>query len=133
MRKTLVCLLALFLTATASAAQAQYPGGGGGGGGGRGHRGGGGAPGGAKPPAANAPALPKSTPVDQIDIVGVVKQIGPEPDRLTIAYEAVEGLNWPAGMKPFVVEKTDLLKGVTVGEKVRFRLESQQIASMAPF
>ena len=137
LRKSL--LPALMLCLLAGAAQAQYQGGGGGGGsgggGGHGHRGGGSPSGGqgGGPSRAEGAPLPKATPVDQVEIVGVVKQIGPEPDRLTIRYEAVEGLNWPAGMKPFEVEKTDLLKGVTVGEKVRFRLESQQIASMAPF
>jgi Cu(I)/Ag(I) efflux system protein CusF len=122
MRKPLIALVTLSLL-TAGVAQAQMTGGGGGG-----HRGGGN---GGAAPAANAPA--RATPVDQLDIIGVVKQIGPEPDRVTISYNAVEGLSWPAGEKPFVVAKSDLLKGVTVGQRVRFRLESQQISMLTPF
>ena len=34
---------------------------------------------------------------------------------------------------PFVVSKAELLNGITVGEKVRFHLESQQISTLAPF
>ncbi|HEX4180868.1 MAG TPA: copper-binding protein [Caulobacteraceae bacterium] len=71
--------------------------------------------------------------MDQIEIVGVVKAIGPEPDRITIAYEAVDALNWPAGTMPFAASKPDLLKGATVGEKVRFKLASQHISEFNPF
>jgi Cu(I)/Ag(I) efflux system protein CusF len=114
MRYRLFALVALSLV-TAGVAQAQTTG--------RGQRG----------DSRPAPAANRPTPVDQLDIIGVVKQIGPEPDRVTISYNAVEGLSWPAGEKPFVVAKSDLLKGVTVGQRVRFRLESQQISTLTPF
>jgi hypothetical protein len=86
-----------------------------------------------KPPEAPPPPREHLDPTDQIDIVGVIQQIGPEPDRVTIAYDAVDALGWPPGQLPFVVAKADLLKGLTVGEKVRFRLESQQIADIGPY
>ena len=79
-------------------------------------------------------ASPFTKPVaaNQIDMVGVVKAIGPE-DRLTIAYEESQALSLPAGERSFVVAKMSLLKGVTVGERVRFRLDSQQVSVLSPF
>lgn len=65
--------------------------------------------------------------------VGVVQAIDVAGGRVTIAYEPIEGINWPAGTMPFVVAKSALLEGVVAGEKVRFRLESQQIAELKPF
>jgi hypothetical protein len=64
--------------------------------------------------------------------VGVVKEIGPE-DRITIDYEEAPALDLPAGSRSFIVAKTSLLKGVSVGEHVRFRLDSQQVSVLAPF
>ena len=124
-------VLAVALLMAATAVHAQGRGGGGGRGGGK--RGG-------APPAApsttDAPAPPKApgpVPTNKIDIVGVVKEIAPGGDRVTIAYEEAQALNWPAGVNSFVVAKSDLLKGVTAGEKVRFRLDSQEISYLAPF
>jgi Cu/Ag efflux protein CusF len=130
-------LASLFLgAAVATLASAQsMPGGMGGGGGGR-HGGGHGghSQGGAAPPAASsAQPLPRETPTDQAEIVGVVKAIDAATGRITIAYEPVEALNWPAGTTPFVVSRTALLSAAVVGQKVRFHLESQQIADLAPF
>jgi Cu/Ag efflux protein CusF len=138
MLKRAAPLLMIFLMA-ASAAQAQYggggPGGGGmGGGGGRGGHGGGrgghqqGGPRPTTPPAATA-----AKPFSQPEIGGVVKAIDAESGRITIAYEPVEALDWPAGTQPFAVSKSALLKDLTVGQKVRFQLESQQIAAIRPF
>lgn len=121
-----VLVVALLMVGTAVHAQSR--------GGGRG-----GKRGGRTPPAApstpDAPAPPKAGPVptNKIDIIGVVKEIAPGGDRVTIAYEEAEALNWPAGVNSFVVAKSDLLKGVTAGEKVRFRLDSQEISYLAPF
>ncbi|MDB5445309.1 MAG: hypothetical protein JWQ97_626 [Phenylobacterium sp.] len=71
--------------------------------------------------------------MSSIEIIGVIKAIDPNNNRVTITYEDVEALNWPAGTMPFVVSKTELLKGATVGEKVRFKLESQQISTLTPY
>jgi len=115
----LICLVA------ANAAQAQSSGGRGHGGGRGGHP-----PGG----SASAPrAAPAAKPFAEPEIIGVVKLIDPDAGRITIAYEPVDALDWPAGTQPFVVSRTSLLKDLTVGEKVRFKLESQQIASIRPF
>ena len=123
------CLALTLCLLAASTAEAQFGGGHGGGG-----RGGGGQPssapssgGGGGPPAG------KVVPPDQVDIVGVIQSIDPATDRVTIAYQPVDALDWPAGTKPFEVAKSALLSGVTVGEKVRFRLESQQIYVLQPF
>jgi len=107
----LVCLVA----ATATLAQP---------GGGR-PRGGGGR-------ASAGPAKP-AKPYAAPDLIGVVKAIDADTGRVTIAYEASDALGWPASTQPFPVAKTALLKDVTVGEKVRFQLESQQISAIKPF
>ena len=52
--------------------------------------------------------------------------------RVTITYDQVDALNWPRGTTPFAVEKPALLTGLSVGEKVHFHVESQQISSIAP-
>jgi len=131
MRNSFLPILAICLV-VCTAAQAQMGGGHGGGG----HRGrGGGHPSDSSaPPARPDPApVPRQKATDQIEIVGVIRAIGPEPDRVTIAYDAVEDLSWPAGTMPFTVAKSALLKDATVGEKVRFRLESHQISYLSPF
>ena len=135
--KRFVLLLAICVFTT-TAAHAQYGGGGGagGGGGGRGGHGGGGRKSPTSPtPASGATSNPASPdkPLNTVQIIGEVKAIDPDNSRITIAYEPVDALNWPAGTMPFVVSKAELLNGITVGEKVRFHLESQQISTLAPF
>lgn len=122
--------LALLLAATAAQAQSD---GGGGGGLGHGGRGGSGSGGSTPKPATTTPPLPPATPVNQVEIVGVIEQISRETERLTIAYEPVDARNWPAGTMPFVVSKPALFDGLSVGQKVRFRLESEQISELHPY
>jgi Cu/Ag efflux protein CusF len=136
MSKRILPIVMLAL-AICSAAEAQSGGGGGGGGG---RRGGGGGGKGGRAPSSQAPAqkteaapVTAPTPVDQVEIVGVVKALGPEPGQVTIAYDAVDALNWPPGTSPFALGKPELLNGVTVGEKVRFRLESHKISQLSAF
>ena len=114
MRKLLIPVLICLLAASAAYAQ---------GGGGRGRGGGGGGP----PPSA--PKKPPPTP----EFIGVVKAVDPATGRLTISYDPVELINWPAGTQPFPVAKSAMLEGVTVGEKVRFTLDSGEIATLKPF
>jgi Cu/Ag efflux protein CusF len=76
---------------------------------------------------------PKSAPVNEVEIIGVVQAIDPPTNRMTIAYQAVEARGWPPGVMPFVVSRTALFKDVTVGEKVRFKLDSEQISELRPF
>jgi len=118
-----VCLIA------ATAAYAQ-----GGGGGGRRGGGGGKRPSTGSDPStqtASAPARARA-PAGKTQIVGVIQAIDAGADRVTIAYEANDALNWPAGANTFVVTKNELLKGITVGEQVRFTLDSQQISTLQP-
>jgi hypothetical protein len=143
MRRSILLGLAIGLMA-ATAAHAQYGGGmgggggpmGGGGGGGGRHGGGGG--GGGGPPSGGGSSGPRApveklTPVSDEDIIGVVKAVDSANGRITIAYEPVAVRNWPAGVMPFTVAKPELLDGATVGEKVRFRLDSQEIVEMNPY
>ena len=128
MPKSVVPLLAICLMA-ASAAQAQSYGGGHGRGS-RGQR----SPNGSTQ-SSSAPGARKApdTPVDDVDIIGVVKAIDAADGRVTIAYQAVDARNWPPGTMPFAVSKPELLAGVTTGEKVRFKLDSEQITDLKPF
>ena len=137
-----IALVAILSLALVGAAQAQMGGGGGygGGGGGGGPGRGGGGGGGGKSPPADAPAAPlldarpkPPPPTDQVEIVGVVRDVDTAGGRITIAYEEVEALNWPAGSLPFQVAMSELMKGVTVGEKVRFKISSQQIWAIEPY
>jgi hypothetical protein len=136
MSKPFLAALAVCLIA-ATAAQAQ--GGGGGGGGGRGGGGGGRGGGGrsqsrpAPTPATPDAPIPPPTPVNQVQIVGVIKAIDPQTHNVTIAYEAVDALNWPPGTLPFPVSDPAVLKDATIGEKIRFRLDSHRISSIQPF
>jgi len=86
-----------------------------------------GRPSGARPPPAAHSAF-KPT-----EITGVVKAVDETNGRITIAYETVEALNWPPGTQPFPVTKSALLAGVSVGQKVRFSLDSGAIATIRPF
>ncbi len=126
MLKRIIPLLMICLVA-APVAEAQS--------GGRGGRGGGrpgGSPGGSAPAPTQGPAA-KPHPLSETEIIGVVKAIDAATGRVTIAYEAVEALGWPAGTMPFAVSKTALLSAATVGQKVRFKLEDQQISDLKPF
>lgn len=136
-------LLAAICWAATSAVQAQttggaggYGGGGYGGGGHGGHRGQGSQPASSSSPTAPVtPARPVKPPkpVSDAEIVGVVKAIDPAAGRITIAYEAIEARNWPPGEMPFTAYKSAVLKDVTVGEKIRFKLDGQQITELAPY
>ena len=127
MLKRVVPILVILLVAATSAQAQSGPGRG---------RGGGGRPssgGSSSPTSAATPAPKPPKPTNQIAIVGVVRAIDIDAKRITIAYDAVEGLNWPAGTMPFSVYNADLLKTVSVGQKVRFKLDSQQITELTPY
>jgi len=135
MLKHVTPLLAIFLVAATTAQAQSGPGGGGpgGGGGGRGGHGGRAPPSsGGGPTTASSPAPKPPKPENQIEIVGVVTAIDLDAQRITIAYDAVDELNWPHGTMPFAVYKADLLKTATVGERVRFKLDGQRITELGP-
>jgi Cu/Ag efflux protein CusF len=126
-------LILLAALPTASLAQMSGGGGGGGRGGGRGGRGGksgDSAPSTTKP---DAQPLPPQQPVTEVEIIGVIKAIDPQTERITVAYEASDALNLPAGTMPFEVAKSALMKDAAVGEKIRFKLDSHQISAIRPF
>jgi Cu/Ag efflux protein CusF len=122
MIRSMLTLAAISLLA-AGAADAQSRGGG---------RGGGRPGGGRGESHSGAPAVPL-TPVDQIEIVGVVTALDAATSRVTIAYEPVEALNWPKGTMPFPLANDELFKNLTVGEKVRFKVENHQIYNIQPY
>jgi len=130
MFKRLAPIVLVFL-AVGTAAHAQYGGGRGGGHGGQGQP----PPGNSgTPPAAPAPPPVKPPkPMNTIEITGVVQAVDPATKRVTITYDAVDELNWPRGTKEFAAYTADMLKPVSVGEKVRFKLDSDQIAEIGAF
>ncbi len=131
MFRRLAPVLLIFL-AVGTTAQAQYGGGRGGGHGGQGQQPTGGSSG--SPPTNATPPPPKPPkPMNQIQLVGVVQAVDPDARRVTIAYDANDELNWPHGTREFGVYKAELLKTVKVGEKVRFKLDSEQISEIAAF
>lgn len=113
MRRQLIAVAACLLAASAAATTAEAQSGGRGRGG----------------PPPSGPRKPPPTP----EFIGVVKAIDAATGRLTITYDAVESLNWPAGTQPFPVAKSAMLQGVTVGDKVRFTLDSGEISTLKPF
>lgn len=119
MRKIILPALAFALLATM--AHAQPPGGG---------RGPGGPPPGGGPGAG--PGAGKQADLDKVVIVGVVTALDAGAERVTIAYQANEALNWPAGSMPFATAKPGMLGGVVVGQTVRFTLSNHRIAAFLP-
>jgi Cu/Ag efflux protein CusF len=133
LKPIVLCLALCALTAAPTAYAQSTPGGGGGGrhgGGGRGGAGGGQRDSGG---GSKQTVPPADKPANQIVITGVVRAIDAPNDRITIDYDENEALGWPHGSKPFEVEKPALLQGVTVGEKVKFKLESSQISEIKAF
>jgi Cu/Ag efflux protein CusF len=63
----------------------------------------------------------------------VIKAIDRASGRTTIAYEAVDELNWPRGTMPFPVAEESVMTGAAVGEKVRFKVDSHEIYEMRPY
>jgi len=86
-----------------------------------------------RPPVVAPPPTAAPKKLSEIEGIGVVRAIDPAAGRITISYEPINPLNWPAGTMPFRVGKTALLDGMAVGTKVRFKLESQQITDLRPF
>lgn len=84
-------------------------------------------------PQAVAPPTARTMKMNEIRGVGWVRAIDAAAGRITISYDAIEPLNWPAGTMPFAVSRRAVLDAAVVGDKVRFRLESQLITELTPF
>ncbi|WP_458068496.1 copper-binding protein [Rhodanobacter sp. BL-MT-08] len=54
--------------------------------------------------------------------VGMIKAIDPAKGTITLQHQAIASIHWPAMTMVFKVASPDLLKNVTVGEKVQFGL-----------
>lgn len=57
--------------------------------------------------------------------VGVVQAVDPDEGTITIKHQAIESIHWPAMTMTFNAAKPELLKGVKVGEHIRFGLHTQ--------
>lgn len=76
-------------------------------------------------PAAHA--VEASAPVEA---VGVVRAIDAKAAKITLAHEAIPALKWPPMTMAFKVADPTLLKGLSVGTKVRFKLQGQTIVGL---
>ncbi|AGG88852.1 copper-binding protein [Rhodanobacter sp. FW102-FHT14D06] len=70
----------------------------------------------------------EATPAD-VQGVGVVKAVDTAKGTITLQHEAIAAIGWPAMTMTFKLASPDLLKGVKVGDKVRFSLHPAGIAS----
>ena len=70
----------------------------------------------------------EATPAD-VQGVGVVKAVDTAKNTITLQHEAIAAIGWPAMTMTFKLASPDLLKGVKVGDKVRFSLHPAGIAS----
>jgi Cu(I)/Ag(I) efflux system protein CusF len=74
------------------------------------------------------PSAPASASSVDYNAVGVVKQIDVTAGKVTIAHEAIAGLNWPAMTMSFSVKDKALFDKLAVDRKVRFTVAKQGAA-----
>lgn len=65
-----------------------------------------------------------------VEAVGVVRAIDAKAAKVTLAHEAIPALKWPPMTMAFKVADPTLLKGLSVGTKVRFKLQDQTIVAL---
>lgn len=65
-----------------------------------------------------------------IEAVGVVRAIDAKAGKVTLAHEAIPALKWPPMTMGFKVADPALLKNISVGTKVRFKLQGQTIVGL---
>ncbi|WP_168077123.1 MULTISPECIES: copper-binding protein [unclassified Caulobacter] len=65
-----------------------------------------------------------------VEAVGVVRAIDAKAAKVTLAHEAIPALKWPPMTMAFKVADPALLKGLSVGTKVRFKLQGQTIVGL---
>jgi Cu(I)/Ag(I) efflux system periplasmic protein CusF len=69
--------------------------------------------------------MPASTSQTSHPAVGVVKGVDAAAGKVTIAHEAIKGLNWPAMTMTFMVKDKMLFDKLTVDKKVEFQVAKQ--------
>jgi len=79
-------------------------------------------------PKPGTPSAPHAAP--DAHGTGVVKAIDPATGTVTISHEPIAELSWPAMTMAFKVAQPDLLKGITVGNKVQFALQGKTMAAV---
>jgi len=74
------------------------------------------------------PSAPASASSIGSTAVGVVKQVDVTAGTVTIAHEAIAGLNWPAMTMTFSVKDKALFDKLAVDRKVQFTVAKQGAA-----
>lgn len=69
--------------------------------------------------------MPASTAQTSYPAVGVVRGVDAPAGKVTIAHEAIKGLNWPAMTMTFTVKDKMLFDKLTVDKKVEFNVAKQ--------
>ena len=69
--------------------------------------------------------MPASTSQTSYPAVGVIKGVDVAAGKVTIAHEAIKGLNWPAMTMTFTVKDKMLFDKLTVDKKVEFQVAKQ--------
>ena len=55
--------------------------------------------------------------------IGTVKSVDTKKGTVTLDHQAINELSWPAMTMSFKVAKAELLNGITVGQRVNFTLQ----------
>lgn len=76
-------------------------------------------------PAAAHPGHDEAAAAQTIQGQGVVRAIDPRAGTITIQHGAIAALNWPAMTMNFRVASADVLRGVTVGNRIHFVLRTE--------
>ena len=77
------------------------------------------------PPAAAHPGHDEAAAAQTIQAQGVVRAIDPRAGTVTIQHGAIAALNWPAMTMNFRVASADVLRGVSVGNRIHFVLRTE--------
>lgn len=72
-------------------------------------------------------SMPTNPAVKTAHGVGVVKAVNVTAGTITLSHQPIKALNWGAMTMSFKVATPELLKNVTVGEKVHFNLQGRNM------
>ena len=78
----------------------------------------------AQTPAPAPTAAAAEATVKTAEGTGVVKELDPKTGMMTIKHDPIAALGWPEMTMSFRAVPAELLKGVKVGDKIRFETTS---------
>ncbi|MDR2788842.1 MAG: copper-binding protein [Candidatus Accumulibacter sp.] len=78
---------------------------------------------------SHAPAKARAAQTPIASGQGIVKEIDPEKQRLTLQHGPIAALGWPAMTMPFAIANPALLQGLKAGDEIEFDLKDEQTIS----